>query len=85
MAQMDACVSEADSGQGGGQEHLRLGVPIGLDGGQREVVDGVLQGAEGEDVRDGVGALIGGAVERVGWARGALRVGDRGPGFKRVA
>lgn len=50
-----------------------------------EVLDCVAQGLEGEDVGDGVGALVGGALDGVLGARRALVVGDCGPGFEGVA
>jgi len=63
VAEMDACVSEADACEGGGEEHLRLRfVVVWVFGRAGEVLDGCFQCLEGEDVGDGVGALVGWAV-----------------------
>lgn len=51
----------------------------------REVADRLPQRLEGEDVGDGVGALVCGPGKGVGGTRGASVVGDRGPGFEGVA
>lgn len=86
VAEMDTRVAEADAGEGGGQQHLGLGfVVVWVLGGAREVLDRAAEGLQGEDVGDGVGALVGGAVEGVGGARGAHVVGDRGPALEGVA
>lgn len=53
--------------------------------GAGEVFDCRAEGLEGEDVGDGVSALVGGAVDGVGRARRALVVGDCRPGFQGVA
>ena len=86
MAQMHACVAEAYTRKRGGEEHLALGFEVvRVLGGAGKVLDCGLEGLKGEDVGDGVGALVGGSVERVRRARRAFRVGDRGPGFECVA
>lgn len=82
VAEVDAGVAEADPGQRGREQHLRLGfVVVRVAHGAGEVFDRLAEGLEGEDVGDGVGTLVGGAVDGVGGARGARRVGDRRPGF----
>lgn len=86
VAEMDAGVAETDAGEGGGQQHLRLGfVVVWVLGRAREVLDRAAEGLEREDVGDGVGALVGGAVDGVGGAGGAHVVGDGGPAFEGVA
>lgn len=86
VAEVDAGVAEADAGEGGGQQHLALGLGVGgVSHRARQVLHRAAQGLQGEDVGDGVGALVGGAVDRVGGARRARVVGDSGPGFERVA
>lgn len=86
MAEVDAGVAEADTGQSGGEEHLALGLKvIRVADGTGQVLDGAAEGVEGEDVRDGVGALVGRAVEGVCRPRGALGVGDGGVGLEGVA
>lgn len=86
MTQMHAGVAEADARKGGGEEHLRLGfVVVGVVDGAGEVFDCAFEGLQGENVGDGVCALVGGAVDGVRRAGGAGGVGDGCPGFKRVA
>lgn len=79
---MHARVAEADAREGGREQHLRLRfVVVGVLDGAREVFDCAAQGLQGEDVGDGVCALVGGAVDGVCGTRDALVVGDCGPGF----
>ena len=83
---MDACVAETDTGKGGREEHLALGLKvIGVADGTGQVLDGAAEGVEGEDVGDGVGALVGRTEEGVCGAGSALVVGDGGVGLQRVA
>lgn len=86
VAEVDARVAEPDAREGRREEHfgLRFGV-VRVAHRAREVLDRGAEGLEREDVGDGVGALVGRAVDGVRGPRGALMVGDRGPGFERMA
>ena len=86
VAEVDACVAETDAGEGGREEHFGLGfVIVRVFGGAGEVFDCLAEGLQGEDVGDGVRALVGGSVDGVEWARRAVLIGDCGPGFETVA
>lgn len=86
VAQMDACIPEAYAGKSGSEQHIRLCLEvIGVLDGSWEVGDGVAQGFEGEDVGDGVGALVCWTVDGVVGAWGALVVGNCCPAFEGVA
>lgn len=54
---------------------------VGVFDGAGEVFDCLAQGLEAEDVGDGVGALVGGAVNGVLRAWDAFVIGNCGPGF----
>lgn len=83
---MDAGVAEPDAGQSRGQEHLGLGLEVvRVADGAGQVLDGAAQGLQRENVGNRVGSLVGGPVDGVGGARGALVVRDGGPGLERVA
>lgn len=83
---MDACVSETYACEGGGQEHFRLGFPVvGVFDCAGKVFDCVAEGLEGEDIGDGVGALVCGTLDWVLRTGDAFVVGDCGPGFDAVA
>lgn len=60
-------------------------VVVGVFDCAREVLDCAPEGLQGEDVGYGVRALVRGAVDGVGGARGPGVVRDRGPGFEAVA
>ena len=66
VAQVNACVSEADARESSCQEHLALGFEVVwvLDS-SGEVLDGATKSLEREDVGDGVGALVSRAVDGV--------------------
>ena len=86
VAEVDTCVAEADAREGGGQQHFALGFAVvGVPDCPREVLDCVAEGLEGEDVGDGVGALVSWAFDRVFGTGHTFRVGDCGPGFEGVA
>lgn len=86
VTEMHARVAEADTGEGGGEQHFGLGfVVVRVLGRAWEVLDRAAEGLQGENVGDGVGALVGGAVDGVVGARGAHVVGDGGPAFEGVA
>lgn len=86
VAEVHACVAEADACERGCEQHLRLRfVVVGVLDRTGEVFDRAAQGLQREDVRDGVRALVRGAVYRIRRARHALVVGDRSPGLERVA
>lgn len=86
VAEVDAGVAEPDAREGRGEEHLALGlVVLGVPDGAREVLDRGAQGVEGEDVADGVGALVRGPQDGVGGPRRPGVEGDGGPGLERVA
>lgn len=55
VAEMDTRVAEADSGEGGGEKHLRLGLEVvGVLDGTGQVLDRVSERLQGEDVGYGV-------------------------------
>lgn len=86
VAEMDTRVAEPDTGQCRGQKHLRLGFKvIGIFNCAGQVFDRAPEGLQGEDIRDGVRALVGGAVDRVRRTGDTLVEGDGGPRFKRMA
>lgn len=86
VAEVHACIAETDTRKRRGEQHLTLGlVVVWVVHCAGKVFDCVAEGLEGEDVGDGVGALVGGALDGVLGAWGALVVGDCGPGFERVA
>lgn len=83
---MHAGIAKPDASQSCCQEHFRLGLCIvRVVNGAGEVFDCGPEGLEGEDVGDGVSALVGRAVDGVGRPRRALVVGDCRPGLQRVA
>lgn len=86
VAEMDTSIAETDTGQGGGEKHLGLGLEVirVLDG-ARQIFDGVAESLQGEDVADGVGALVCGALDRVLGAGCALMEWDGRPAFETVA
>lgn len=85
VAEMHARVAEPHARQRGREEHLRLRFHVvGILDGAREVLDGALERLEGEDVGDGVRALVCRSVDGVLWAGGAGRIRDSGPGFEAV-
>lgn len=86
VAEVDAGVAEADAGEGGGEQHLRLGFGVvRVADGAGEVFDCGAERLEGEDVGYGIRALVGWAGDWVVGTGGSLVVGDCGPGFEAVA
>ena len=86
MTQVNSGISEPNSGKGAGKMHLRprLHIVWGKDGPLEVFLDDP-QGVFGPDIRYGVAALVGGAVEWVGGARGPLGVVDGGVRLEGVA
>ena len=58
---------------------------VGVFDGAWEIFDCAAKSLEGEDVRDGIRALISGTVDGVLWSGYPFVVWDCGPGFERVA
>lgn len=66
VAEVDPCIAEADAGEGGGKEHLRLRFEVfWVFDSSREELDSAVEGFEGEDVGYGVGALVGWTVNGI--------------------
>lgn len=60
MAQVDSGVAETDAGQSRCEKHLGLGLGVvGVTDCAGEIFDGGSEGLQGEDVGNGVGALVG--------------------------
>lgn len=86
VAEVDTCVSESDTGSGRGEEHLgaSLLVTVGVTEDTGEVLDSLLKSPLGEDVRDGVGTLVSGTLDRVVGAGSTSPVWDGSVGLERV-
>ncbi len=82
VAEVDTRISKPDPCQRRREEHFRLrfGV-LRVPYGARQVFDRGAEGLQGEDVRDGVRALVGRAGDGVRGARAPLVVGNCGPRF----
>lgn len=86
MTEMHARIPEPDSCQRSSEEHFALRfVVLRIPHCSRQVLDGAAQGLQGEDITDGVRALVRGAVDGVLRARSSLIVGDGGPTLEAVA
>ncbi len=80
VAQVHSGIAKADAGQGGGEQHLRLGFGVvGIANGAGKVLHGGAKSLHGEYVRDGVRPLIGRTDDGILGARPAFRVGNRRP------
>ena len=86
VAEVHAGVAGPNAGEGGGQEHLRLGLGVvAVANGLRQVGDGAAEGLEREDVRDGVGALVCRTQDRIRQTRNPLGVRQHRPRLQRTA
>ena len=86
MTEMHARVPEPNSRQRSSEQHLALRlVVLRIPHRPRQVLDRAAQGLQGEDIADGIRALVRGAVDRVLRARDALVVRDGGPALEAVA
>ena len=66
VAQMHTCVSETDARESGGEEHLTLGFEVvRIFDCSGEILDGTAESLKREDIRDGIGTLVGWTVYRV--------------------
>lgn len=86
VAEMHTSVAKSDAGKRGSEEHLALRlVVIWVPNRAGQVLNCLSERLEGEDVTNGICALVRGAVNRVLRAGDALVVGDRGPALEAVA
>lgn len=80
VTEVDSGIAKTNSRKCGCQEHLRLGLDvIGVLHGTGEVFDGAAEGLHGEYIRDGIRALVRGAIDRVSRTGDALVERDSRP------